>query len=86
MGILLKALMYAGRALSYGTTGWALSDIFNEYQNGKQRKELDPSQPDPEPWSIAGSVLGQNWKKYLIGTVILAGVFWLGSIFLKNRK
>lgn len=86
MGAVTKILMYLGRALSYGTTGWALSDIFNEYQQQKQLKEFDPNAPEPEPWSLAGSILGKNWKSYLIGTIILAGVFWIGSLIFKNKK
>ena len=81
----IRFLPFLGRALSYGTSGWALSDIFNEWQKTKQQP-VDPNKPTPEPWSLAGSVLGQNWKKYLIGTLILAGAFWIGSLLINRKK
>lgn len=85
MGAAFRVIGVVWEAFKYGSLGWMVSDYFNESKKAEQ-VAATTGQPKPEPWSIAGSILGANWKNYLLVTVVIAGIIWIVTSLINKGK
>lgn len=80
INFLRAVLQFAGTA----GIGWMASDYMNESARTEQLAAQNGQAP-PEGLSLFGSILGRNWKKYLVWILVGGAILYIINLFL-NRK
>lgn len=73
-----QAILIAGRWLLTASAGWAVSDIFNTYQNNKANGV------NADLASSVKQATSTNWPKWIAITVVGALIYLIVSPFIKS--
>lgn len=84
MGAVIQFLKSLLQFASTAGIGWMASDYMNESARTEQLAAQNGVQP-PEGFSLFGSILGRNWKKYLIWILIGGAIVFIINLLI-NRK
>jgi len=85
MGAIITFLRSVIQFASTAGIGWMASDYMNESARSEQLAAANGQQA-PEGFSLFGSILGKNWKKYLIWILIGGAVLFIINLFLNRKK
>jgi len=85
MGAIISFLRSVLTFASTAGVGWMASDYMNESARTEQL-QAQTGQPQQEGFSLFGSILGKNWKKYLIWILIGGAILFIINLLLNRRK
>lgn len=85
MGAIVNILKSMLTFFSTAGIGWMVSDYSNESERTKQLAAANGQQA-PEPFSLIGSILGANWKKYLIGIAVGGAIIYIINLLINRSK